>query len=74
MKERYIIITVDTLSDLFKDYLMQEDLPETAQPIRLMANPSRPGKFAIEFTDIGWPEGLPPLTADFKLKRFFGVS
>ena len=71
MKARYVILTIDTISDIFKDYLSEEDLPTNAQPVKMYVNPSSPGRFAIEFECLDWASGLPPLNVNFHIKRVF---
>lgn len=73
MKERYIITTIDTISELFKDYLSPEDLPGTAAPMKLMVRPGDGQRCAIEFFDLSWAEGLPPLTVHFDIRRNYGI-
>lgn len=73
MKTRSIILTIDTICELFKDYLDPEDLPANAQPTKMLLNPAEKGKIAIEFFDLSWPEGLEPLQVNFHIKRLYGV-
>jgi hypothetical protein len=74
VKERYIITTIDTIAELFKDYLSLEDLPLTAVPLKLMVKPGEGYKAAIEFFDLSWPEGLAPLEVKFDIQRMYGVG
>jgi len=74
VKQRFVIVTIDTLSELLKAYVTEEDLPATAQPLKMYMKPDEPGRFAIEFEDLDWKEGLPPLAVNFHIKRMHGVS
>lgn len=73
MREKYVVTTIDTLAELFKDYMDPEDLPRTAQPMKLMIKPGEGNKAAIEFFDLSWPEGLPPLQLHFDIRRNYGI-
>jgi len=74
MKHRYIIVTIDTIAELLKDYCGQEDLPATAMPIKLMLKPTDQGKLAILFDSPDWSSDLPPLSVSFRLKRIYAAS
>lgn len=74
MKQRFCIITVDTLSELLHDYIGNEDdFPADAQPIRLMHKPGEKGKLALEIMSENIKPGAPPLEVSFKLKRVYSV-
>jgi len=53
VKQRYIVITIDTLAEMLKDYVADEqDIPADAMPVRLLVKPTEQGKLAIEmFSD-----------------------
>lgn len=74
MRPRYIILTIDTITALLKDYVGGEDMPADAQPLKLMVNPQAGNKIAIEMGSDSWREGLPPLDIKFKIKRVYGVT
>jgi hypothetical protein len=71
LKERYIVLTIDTIAELFKDYCDPKDLPDTAIPLKLLYNGT---DLALEMFSEDWPEGLGPLKAHFDIKRIYGVS
>jgi hypothetical protein len=74
MKERYCIVTIDTIAELLKDYVADPaDIPPDAMPISLQINPTSK-KLAIEFESDHFPPDAAPLNVSFKLKRLFGVS
>lgn len=73
MKERYLVLTIDTISELFKDYLTEEDLPSDAQPLKLVLNPANK-LLGLEMEAPSWAEGLAPLRVAFDIKRVYGTS
>lgn len=74
MRERYVVLTIDTISELFKDYLSPEDLPENAVPVKLLFKPTEQGAMALEMFSLDWKEGLGPLKVTFDIKRVYGVG
>lgn len=74
MKERYIVLTIDTIAELFKDYLDPEDLPDSAVPMRLLFKPTEQGRMALEMFSLDWAEGLGPLVVNFDIKRTFQLG
>jgi len=49
MRERFVIVTIDTIVELLKDYCGQ-DIPADAMPLRLLLRPEEKGRLAIELT------------------------
>lgn len=47
MKTRVVIVTIDTLVEILRDYLGTDEVPTDAKPITLRVNPAEKGKFAI---------------------------
>lgn len=72
--KRMVIITIDTLVELFKDYLGPEQLPTNAQPVAMLINPKEKGKIMIIVDSDDILQDVGPLRIDFHLKRFFGVT
>jgi len=75
MKQRYVVLTIDTIAELLKDYISNpDDIPPDAMPVKLMLKPTEAGKLAIEFvSDHFNPQSLTPLTVKFDLKRIYSV-
>lgn len=73
MKERHVVVTIDTIAELFKDYLSEADLPTNAVPMKLLFKPGEKGKLALEMFSLDWQDGLPPLAVNFDIKRVYGV-
>lgn len=74
MHQRYIVLTIDTISELLKDYIAnEEDLPADAAPIRMLFRPDEKGKLAIEFQSEHIKAGSPPIAVTFNLKRIHAV-
>ncbi len=73
-KKRLIILRIEDLSNILKDYLSAEDLPRDAQPIQFMINPKEQNKLGVQFGSEVWdgPQGVQ--LVDAEIKRFYGVS
>lgn len=69
-----VVVTVDTLVEILKDYLGEENVPKDAQVVRLLVRPSEPGKFAIVVDGDSIKYNAPAVVADFQVKRFYGLS
>ena len=73
MLDRRVLITIDTISELFKDYLTEEDLPADAMPIKLMLKPTEAGKLGILMVSDSFPENAPPYLVKFDIKKVYSV-
>ena len=73
MKDRRILITIDTLAELFKDYLTPEDLPADAMPVKLMLKPSEAGKLGVLMVSDSFPENAAPYYLNFNIKKVYSV-
>ena len=73
MKTRYIVITIESLGNLLKDYMGSGEISPAAAPLRMMRKPSEANKLAIEFDDPQAPAGAPPLLVHFHLKRVHAI-
>lgn len=74
MKPRYIMLTIDTIAELIKDYASEAEIPADAMPISLKMKPTEPGKMAMELVSDNWPSSdMSPLVISFKIKRVYGV-
>lgn len=74
MKDRLIVVTIDTILDILKSYVGAERLPANASALSLMIDPKQQGKFAIRAESPEWPEGCEPLNVHFDIKRMFSPS
>lgn len=72
MKVRRVIITIDTLMELFKDYCSSEDIPASAQARKLMLN-QQERKAAVVAESPEWAADAAPLQVNFQIKRYYGV-
>ena len=70
---RDVVVDIDTLVALFKDYLSEEDMPRDAVAVKLMLHPTE-RKLAIVAESEGWAHGLAPLEVRFDIRRIFGVG
>lgn len=73
MKERFVVLTIDTIGELFKDYVGPEELPWDARPVKLMFKPTEQGKMALVMESSYWTEGMPDININFDIKRIYGV-
>jgi len=73
MKDRRILITIDTIAELFKDYLTPEDLPTDAMPVKMLLKQNEAGKLAILMVSDDFPEQAPPYHVRFDIKKIYSV-
>ena len=74
MRHKPIVLTIDSILAILKDYMKPEDLPEDAVAQSLMINPSEKNKIAIVADSPSWPIGAEPLLVNFDIRRIFGAS
>ena len=74
MKNRMIVVTVETLLEIIRDYLGEDNIPEDATVSKLMVNQSEKGRFAVEFESPTMREGLAPLNVHFDIRRFHALG
>lgn len=72
METRLVIITVNTLLELFKSYIGTEDLPADARAVGLMLDPSTK-RACLVAESAEWKHGEDPIEVKFDLRRVFGV-
>ena len=72
--QRMVIVTVDTLVEILKDYLGEENVPRDATVERLLVKPNEKGKFAFVVESPGIKQGGQAVVADFQLRRVYGVG
>lgn len=73
MKQRYLLVTIDTISEILKDYIANEqDLPADATPIAMQVHPTSK-KLAITFASPSLKENSLPLNVNFDIKRVYSV-
>ncbi len=73
MQRRQVIITIDSLGELFKDYLGEGVIPADAVAQRLMINPLENGKMALEVASPSIPDNAKDIRVNFQLKRVYTV-
>lgn len=72
--QRMVIVTVDTLAEVLKDYLGEENVPTDATVVTLLVNKSEQGKFALTLESDDWNKDLSALVVDFQVKRYFSPT
>jgi hypothetical protein len=74
MKPRLIIFDIETLCNLFKDYVGQVGFPQDAMPVKMMLNPGE-RKIALLVESEELPSGEPRQEeVKFDIRRFFPVA
>jgi hypothetical protein len=73
LRRRQVILTIDDVVRLLRDYAGEGEIPEDAAAQRLMLNPSS-REIAIQAGSGAWTSGLPPLRLSFKNRKLYGVS
>jgi len=71
---RKVIVTADTVLAILKDYLGPDNLPEDAQVVKVLVNAKERGKLALVVDSLQWKEGLPPMVAEFDIRRVYSVG
>jgi hypothetical protein len=72
-KKRIVVVTLDTLAELFKDYLGEEYIHPDAKATRLMVNPQEQGKLALEVASPHIKPNAKNVFAHFDIKRIYTV-
>lgn len=74
LKPRMVIITVESLVEIMKDYLGPDNLPEDAKVVSLKVNLNEKGRFAIEVTSPNIKYTDVAMDVNYRLRRVFGVG
>jgi hypothetical protein len=72
MIRRRVLVDIDSIVNLFKDYLTEDYLPADAMPLKFFINPTEQGKLGILVFSDRLPVG-PPIPVTFQIKRLYGV-
>ena len=72
-KRRQVILTLDTLCELLKDYIGDNTIPSDAMAQRLLINPQENGKLALEIASPSIKVDAKPIFVNFDLKRIYSV-
>jgi hypothetical protein len=73
VKRRQVILMIDDVVRLLRDYAGEGEIPEDAQAQKLMVNPST-REVAIQVGSDSWTSGMTPLRLSFKNRKVYGVS
>lgn len=73
MQRRQVIITIDSIGELLKDYLGEGVVPADAVAQRLMINPLENGKIALELASPSIKANAKDIRVSFELKRVYSV-
>lgn len=72
-RKRMVIVTLDTIAELIKDYVGESNIPADARAYRLLTNPQERGKLAIDLTSLSIPRDAKDMFVNFDIKRVFSV-
>lgn len=72
--KRMVILPIDTICNLFKDYCGELGFPKDAKPVKFLFKPTEMGKLAIvvESEEFTGPQN--PEVVKFDIRRYYGVS
>lgn len=73
-KDRMVILTIDTIGELLKDYVGAHNVPIDAVAQRLLINPQDNGKLALELASPSIKADAKPIYVNFDIKRVYNVS
>jgi hypothetical protein len=73
-RKRMVILTIDTMGELLKDYLGGDNVPTDAVAQRLLINPQENGKLALELASPNIKRDAKPIYVNFDIKRIYNVS
>ena len=71
--ERDVVISIESIMEILKDYLGEEDMPRDAVARSLMVNPKLENRVAILVESAEWGEELAPIEVRFVNKRVYGL-
>jgi hypothetical protein len=69
-----VIVTVETLLEILKDYMTEEYIPADAKIVSLMVNPNEKGKFALVAESPQWSREGAPIEVRFDVRRVYSVG
>lgn len=72
-RKRMVILTIDTMAELLKDYLGEGVVPRDAKALTLQINPQENGKLALVLDSPSIKPNAPDIFVHFDLKRIFAV-
>lgn len=73
MKRRLVILSIEDITRLFKDYVGQVGFPVDAMPIKFLLN-AQERKLGMVVESDEWAKNMPPEEIKFDLRRVYGVS
>ena len=74
VKRRMVITSIDSVLEMFKDYLGEDNLPKDAKVGLFRYKPNEQGRFMIVAGSDSIKQGAAPLNVHFDVKRIYGVS
>lgn len=73
MRRRMVVLTIESILELFKDYIGDGAIPEDGRVVSLLYRPNDKGKLALLVESAEWVPGLEPIQARFDLQRIYTV-
>lgn len=74
MKKRMIILRIDDLTRIIRDYMLAEDAPQDMAGVKIMVNPAERNAIGLMVESDEWDGYLGEQRVVFDLKRYFGVK
>jgi hypothetical protein len=73
MKRRMVILSIDTICNLFKDYVGLVGFPQDGKPVKFMLNPQE-RKLGLVVESEEWTGPQKPEEIKFDLRRVFSIG
>lgn len=72
-RKRMVILTIDTMAELIKDYVGDGVIPRDAKALTLQISPQENGRLALVLDSPNIKPNAPDIFVHFDLKRIFAV-
>ena len=73
MKTRRVVITANTLLNIFRDY-SNGDIPVDCKVVQFLMKPNERGRFAFVIQGPSIKQDAKPINLNFRLKEIFSVG
>lgn len=73
VKSRLVVISIDSICGLFRDYVGLVGFPQDGKPVKLMLNPQE-RKLAVVVESDEWTGPQAPEQVKFEIRRVFSVG
>lgn len=73
LKRRRVVISIDDVVSLLRDYCGYDDFPADTMPEKLQLHQTEQGRLCIVAESQHWEHGMPPLEVKFEIRRFHSL-